>query len=123
MSKETGPSPDTLQVKVNFRIAGRMPSVYAHHMLVQPGENEVILSFYELVLPPFAGPPSEETLKAIEEGGVVADCVARVTIAKNKFPGFANAMQQIVDLLASENKDGTEGTTDADNSGNNQESK
>jgi hypothetical protein len=119
MSKESEASPDTLKVKVNFRIGGRMPSVYAHHMLVQPGENEVILSFYELILPPFAGQPSDEQLKAIEENGLVADCVARVTIAKNKFPGFAAAMQQIVDFLASEDKEAAQGITDADNSGNN----
>ena len=117
MSKESKASPDTLQLKVNFRIPGRMPSVYAQHMLVQPGENEVVVSFFELVLPPFSGPPSEEDLKAISESGVIADCVARVTIAKNKFPNFATAMQQIADLLASE---GTE-DADANNSGNNQE--
>ncbi len=121
MSKEAGGFPENVQVKVNFRIGGRMPSVYAHHMLVQPGEDEVILSFYELILPPFAGQPSEEQLKAIEEGGLIADCVARVTIAKNKFPGFATAMQQIVDFLASERKESGQGTADADNSGSNQE--
>jgi hypothetical protein len=86
-------SPDAMPVKVNFRILGRMPSVYAHHMSIQPGESEVVLSFFEVIPPPIF-PPDETALKQLSEAGVVAECVARVTIANNRFSNFVKAFQQ-----------------------------
>ncbi len=112
---------DNLQIKVNFRIPGRMPSVYAHNMLIQAGEDEITLSFYEVILPPIMGTPSEEQVNALKEIGLVAECVARVTVAKSKFLGFAGAMQQIADQITSEGVEDTEGKVNADTSGNNQE--
>ena len=91
-------SPADLQVKLNFRVHPRMPSVYAHHMLVQPGQNEVLLSFFEVVPPLIAasGEPSGEQLRLLQETGVVAECVARITIAIASFPSFAKAMQDML---------------------------
>lgn len=108
--------PEDFQIKINFRIAGRMPSVYAHHMLVQQGEDEVILSFFEIVAPPFIGGPTEEQLVALKEGGVVAECVSRVTVSKNKFLGFAQAIQQVADAMKALSDTGTEGATNANDS-------
>lgn len=107
------PPPDDINstpVKLNFRVFGRMPSVYAQHMSIQPGQHEVVLAFFEVIAPPIVG-PQEDMVKQLVEHGVVAECVARVTIANGRFPAFVGAMQQ---FLAGQEKD-------ADNTGNNSE--
>lgn len=82
-------------VPINFRIPSKMPSVYATHFFVQDSPDEVILSFFEVVhpiLPPDPGEERDKGLERLKQTGVVAECVARVTVAKHKFPGFAQAM-------------------------------
>ena len=97
MSDEKEISPDEINVRLNFRIPPRMPSVYAHHMLVQSGEFEVVLSFFEITPPIITEKlPESERLKILQEAGVVAECVARITIAKDRFPAFANALQDVM---------------------------
>jgi hypothetical protein len=92
---------DDIQIKLNFRIHPRMPSVYAQHMLIQPGLNEVLLSFFEIVPPIMTamGSPSAEQIKQLQETGVVAECVARVTVANAVFPNFVRAMQDMLSQL------------------------
>lgn len=90
---------EPVQVKIHFRVPPRMPSVYAHHMLVQPGEFEIVLSFFEIVAPLVAEDINPEQLKALQDAGVVAECVARVTIAKDRFRLFTAAFQEAAKLF------------------------
>ena len=76
-----------------------MPSLYAHHMFVQHGQNEVILSFFEVIPPILTEDQAAERRKIVEEVGIVAECVARITIAKASFPNFANAMPQVAEQI------------------------
>ena len=108
---------ESAKIKVNFRMPSRMPSLYAHHLVVQPAEEEVALSFFEVVLPIIPEQDSEERIRIIQEQGIFADCIARITIAKNRFPSFVEAMQQVLDSMkAGQSK---EESTDADNSSDN----
>lgn len=96
--QQAAAAPEDLQIKVNFRIHPRMPSVYAQHMTIQPSPNEIVLSFFEIV-PPFLSTPTAEQIKQVQETGVVADCVARVTVSHAVFPNFVKAMQEVSDQL------------------------
>ena len=116
--EELADAPESVALKINFRIPGRMPSVYAHHLLVHPGENEVSISFFEVVPPVILGENQEDQIKILQETGLTADCVARIIVSKARFPSFVNAMQQIVTVMTSQQP--TE-ETDADNSGDNQQ--
>jgi hypothetical protein len=113
--------PDSIQVKVSFRVPQRMPSLYAHHMMIQPGEHEVLLSFFEVLPPPSFG-PDEEAIKKIQEVGVVAECVARITIAKDRFPSFARAMHGILEALEAQPDEGDTVQENADDNRDNPES-
>lgn len=81
------------RVRINFRIPARMPSVYASHFFVQETEDEVVLSFFELIhpiIPPGISDESkQQTRERIQELGVGAECVSRITIAKHKLPSLA----------------------------------
>jgi hypothetical protein len=115
--EEPTDAPEPVNIKVNFRVPGRMPSVYAHHMLIQTGEQEMTLSFFE-VIPPLISTDREENVKLLQEAGITAECVARITIAKRRFTAFASAMQQVAGQISSEQR-GEE--ADADNSGDDQQ--
>lgn len=123
--KESTQSSESMNIKVNFRI-GRMPSVYAHHMLIQPGEQEVVISFFEIT-PPFVLGDDEDQLKHLQETGVMADCVARITVSRGRFAGFANAMQEIANAIQqmpdSDSSELQEENANAQRSGDNQENK
>lgn len=104
------PEPDNnqaqedVQIPLRFNIPSGMTSRYAHHMLVQPGEHEVTLSFFEVFPPLLLGSP-EEQREILKKEGVKAECVARVTIAKARYFGFVKAWESIIEQLS--------GTTDA----------
>jgi len=105
MTDENKPlNPQQVEVKVHYRVPSKTPSLYAHHMFVQPGEHEVLLSFFEIIPPPLTANPSETELNVVKDAGIVAECIARISIAKARFPGFARAMQEIVDFLAKEDQ-------------------
>lgn len=116
------PQSDEIRVKLSFRIPPRMPSVYAHHMSIQQGENEVLLSFFEVVPPGTTEQEAEERLKNLQEIGIIAECVAKVTIAKDAFPRFANAMGQVAKQIAILEVQEAQETQDADDTQDNPES-
>lgn len=101
MADDTKPTKE-FEFKLGFRIPSKTPSLYAHHMFVQPGEHEVLLTFFEVIPPPLGPNATEEEINIIKEAGIVAECVARITVSKGRFPAFANAMQEIADFLVKE---------------------
>jgi hypothetical protein len=78
-------------VPLLFNVPIGLSSRYAHQLVTQTSENEVALFFFE-VLPPFLTGGTIEEQKEILKKGVRADCVARVTIARARFPEFVKAM-------------------------------
>src|SRR5437016_13753739 len=84
--EENTPKSDLVEVQINFRVPGRMPGVYAQHLFIQPGSDEVVLSFFEIIPPLVApGKSEDENLKQLRETGVVAECVARVIVPHARF--------------------------------------
>jgi len=77
-------------VPLLFNVPIGLSSRYAHHLVTQTTENEVALFFFE-ILPPFLTGTIEERKETLKKG-VRADCVARVTIARSRFPEFLKAM-------------------------------
>jgi len=100
------PNPDVETVRTEvpllFNIPIGMTSRYAHQMTVQGAENEVVLSFFEIIPPLLAGSAEEQT--ATLQKGVRAECVARITIAKARYPDFVKTMQDILNALQRDNK-------------------
>lgn len=93
----------SINTSLHFNLPVEMPSVYATNLLVQAFEYEVILSFFEAQPPIFTGTP-EENLEELERVGMRADCVARITIAKDRFENFVKAMQGLSNEIKSQNK-------------------
>src|SRR5829696_7668297 len=95
LQAEGAPGDAGLEVPLRFGVPAGMPSRYAHHLIVQQGESEVLLSFFEVIPPLLVGSPDEqkETLKK----GVRADCVARITVSKSRYPDFVRVLNSILE--------------------------
>lgn len=100
-TKEQEPS---LEIPINFNLPVGFPSVYATNFVVQMGDEEIILSFYEVQQPFFLQGSPEENLEILKTEGVRADCVARITISKNRFVKFADVLQQAKNQIPESNK-------------------
>lgn len=110
------------QLKINFNVPAKMPSVVAHHMIVSEYDGQTVLMFFEVLPPLIISNDPEDRSKVIDKlkgTGVVAECVAKVTIAQHKLPDFARVlngvaerfqqqMQEIEDQYAKSNKDTSE---------------
>jgi len=81
------------QVPLNFVIPTGMTSRYAHHMIVQATDFEVTISFFELKAPPALG--GVEIQREALKQGVIAECVARVTIARARYSDFIRAFVNV----------------------------
>jgi hypothetical protein len=110
-------SNESAKVRINFRIPSKMPALYAHHMVVQSGEHEVTISFFEVIQPPIL---EKDQLKLLEETGVSAECIARIAIAKSRFPEFVEVMKQALSRMSAQKEVGME-QANADTSKHNQQ--
>lgn len=109
---------EPLSVKINFRIPVGSRSVFAHHLFVQEDEMEVTLAFFEIINPIIPGDRKDQFIKMIQEAGINAECVARIKVPKNRFPGFVDAMSQIAEQVKNQFDTGVK---DANNQSNDKE--
>jgi hypothetical protein len=93
------PPEEYKEIRANlvFHIAEDIVGKYAHQMVVQTLENEVILSFFEVVPPFVLG--SDEDQEKLAAAGIRAECVARIIFAKNRLPAFVKAMHGVQEKL------------------------
>lgn len=71
---------------------GSTSSKYATNLLVQSGENEMFLAFFE-IRPPLAF--NKDELATVD--AVTAECVGRIIVSADKMQSFIDAMQKNLD--------------------------
>jgi hypothetical protein len=86
-----------IQANLVFHVPDGMVSKYAHQMVVQTLETEVILSFFEVIPPLMLG--SEEEQQKLAAAGIKAECVAKIIFSKTRLPAFVNAMHGVQEKL------------------------
>lgn len=99
--QENQPDPYEMRpvaVRSRLKSSGFFPSVYAHHISVQPIRDEVLLSFFE-VAPPLLQAPTEEDVRQLENEGVPAECVAKVVVSRRVFLEMAELLNRMTNLV------------------------
>ena len=81
--------PDERQIPVNWTFPVDLVSGYATNMLVQSGESELYVSFFEVPPPVLFGPEDTKTLES-----VTAECIARIIISPDRLGKFIEVLQQ-----------------------------
>jgi hypothetical protein len=80
-------------IPLRHRIAGRMPTVYAHNVVVQNTQHGVVLSFFETILPPTV--LSDNDVERLKQEGILSECVARVTLSHSNFLAALEVMNVV----------------------------
>lgn len=94
-------------VPIDWQIPRGLVPRYATNMLVQHGEHEFILSFFETWPPIVMGPPEDVEDRFRNIDSIEARCVGRVIVAADRMPGFIEALQTNLDrYLAKQEDDG-----------------
>jgi hypothetical protein len=87
----------SINIPVDWNIPEGFPSPYASNMFAQVGEYEIILSFFQTMLPLLTG-TSEENKTKIEELELVrAECVGRIIVNPDLVPKIIKALQTTYD--------------------------
>lgn len=92
MSDEEREQPEGVSVPVNLHVPEDLQSRYAHNVIVQPGQHELTLFFFETQVPPFVGTPAENS-KYLLERGVRFTCVSKIIVAPQLVPEIMKALQ------------------------------
>ena len=82
-----------MSLPIDWHVSENIQSRYASNAHVQAGEHELILSFFETVLPILAGSPEENKAKLLQQGAIHAECVARIIVAPDLVPKLIQALQ------------------------------
>ncbi len=91
-------SPQSIALPIEWHYPETIQSRYATNMLVQAGEHEIVLSFFEAQLPLLVGQPEDNKAKLEQMGAIKAECVARIIIAPERLPSLITALQTSLDL-------------------------
>jgi hypothetical protein len=77
---------------------------YANHLLVQVGQREANLSFFEIRLPPLVGSAEEVQAQAKKLKGIQAEAVARLIVPLDLLPEIITALQETWDSYQTANQ-------------------
>jgi len=90
-------------IPLHFNLPIDKPSVYATNMLIQMSEYEIVISFYEAQPPIFT--EKDDNIEMLKNVGIRADCVAKVTVAKERFKSFVAVMNNFAEQIKKEGLD------------------
>lgn len=90
MSKE---EPRGIPLPIDWHVPEGTKSRYANNVLVQVGQFEVTISFFEAELPILLGQPEENKKKLEELGTVRAECVSKIVISPEFLPILIKALE------------------------------
>jgi len=93
---------DEITLRVNWHFPEGLQSRYGNNVLVQAGQSEFTISFFEMQLPILLGPPEENKAKLQEMGSIQAECVSKVIIPPRLVKGLIDALQTELDKFSSQ---------------------
>jgi hypothetical protein len=82
-------TPQEREIPLVWNIPEDLISGYATNILVQIGEHEFFVSFFETLPPVILRPQDVDKLEK-----VTAECFARIVVAPERMQGFIDALQQ-----------------------------
>src|ERR1700726_2569692 len=84
---------DKITLSVDWHYPEGLQSRYANNVLVQAGQLEFTISFFEMQIPPLLGSPEENTVKLKELESVRAECVSKIVVNPELMQGLISALQ------------------------------
>src|SRR5690348_3816812 len=91
-----------ITLSVDLHIPDNIQSRYTNNILVQFGQFEFNIFFFEMQLPLLSGSPEENKAKLESLGAVQAQCVSKVVLSPELVPGLIKALQTELDKYQSQ---------------------
>lgn len=82
-----------ITLPIEWHIPDNIQSRYATNVIVQPGQFEFIISFFEAQLPIIMGQPEENRATLEQIGSIRAECVGKIIVAAEQLPVIITALQ------------------------------
>lgn len=93
MSEEIQQQSEIITLPIDWHFAEELHSRYANNVLVQAGQHEFIISFFEAQPPLLLGSPEENKAKLKQMGSVRAECVSKIVVSPEVIPELISALQ------------------------------
>ncbi len=78
---------------VEWHVPDTIHNQYVHNVIVQPGQYEITLFFFETRIPPYIGSPEANREYLLKQGSVRFECVSKMTVAPQLVPEIIKALQ------------------------------
>ncbi len=85
-------SSEGVSLSINWHVPETIHNQYIHHVIVQPGQNEITLSFFETHIPPYVGSP-EASREYLQTQFVRFECVGKFVVSPQFVPEIIKALQ------------------------------
>lgn len=93
---------DEVTLSVDWHFPEGLLSRYANNVLVQSGQYDFVVSFFEMQLPVLIGSPEDNKMKLKEMGKVPAECVSKIIMPPELVQGLIDALQTELDKFSSQ---------------------
>ncbi len=93
---------DEISLSVDWHFPESLQSRYANNVLVQIGQHEFVVSFFEMQLPTLLGSPEDNKAKLSAMETIRAECVSKIIMPPELIQGLIDALQMELDKFSSQ---------------------
>jgi hypothetical protein len=86
-------SEESIPLRINWHIPDNLQSRYANNVIVQAGQHEIIINFFEIQIPPLVGTPEENKEQLQQIGTIRAEGVGRIIVSPELLPTIIDALE------------------------------
>ena len=88
--------PQGVTLPVEWHVPETIHNQYIHNVIVQPGQNEITLFFFETHIPPYIGSP-EANRELLQKQSIRFECVSKLIVAPQLVPEIIKALHTGLD--------------------------
>ncbi len=85
-----------VKLPIDLHVPDTIHNQYVQNVIVQPGQNEIVIFFFETHIPPFVGSP-EENRELLEGARVRLECTSKLVLAPQLVQEVIKALQTGLD--------------------------
>ena len=93
MSDTDQEQPQVIPLRIDWHFPEGLQSKYVNNVLVQPGQYELVISFFEVQQPILVGQPEENKRMLEELGSIRAECVSKIIVSPEIIPTLISALE------------------------------
>lgn len=97
MSEVERDHPQQIILPNEWHVPDNIQNRYVHNLIVQPGNHELTLFFFETQIPPFTGSFEETRDFLTKQGSIRSECIGKMTVSPQLMPEIIKALETGLD--------------------------